>query len=104
MEGSEILGMQSSEELSSLLVELEDLRNLNKERGLKIKGLEEKLCECHKRISELESFEGMYAALDSEYEALKESFVRLCDENTDLRRMLDAERNRSIWERLFGFG
>lgn len=102
MEGSEILGMRSSEDLSSLLVELEDVRKLCTARGLKIKELESKLCECHKRISELENFERMYAAVDSEYESLKESFMDLCGENAVLRRSLDAERHRSLWERIFG--
>ena len=80
---------------------LEELERVCKERGVKIKVLEERICELHERLGELDDLQSRYEANRSEFAALRRNYISLCGENQRLRQLLYHEKNKSFWKRLF---
>lgn len=76
-----------------------DLQSLLDERGSKIHVLEGKLRDAHETISLLES---RLDVRGKELEKLKVRFSSVCERNAILELLLEEERHKSLWERIFG--
>lgn len=87
------------EKMVALQSELTTLRRSNVLRGHKIKELEARIAELHTGIKELES---LVDVRHEEMDALRKSYALLAKDNLRLEKELRAERQKSIWEHIFG--
>ena len=97
LENGKLVALQS--ELSALRRSNAGLRSVNTHRGQKIKELEARIAELHTSIKELES---QVDARRGEMEELRKSYALLAKDNLRLTQELRSERQKSIWQRIFG--
>lgn len=97
LDEEKLVALQS--ELSTLRRSNAGLRSVNVHRGQKIKELEARIAELHTSIKELES---LVDVRHGEMEALRKSYALLAKDNLRLEKELRAERQKSIWEHIFG--
>lgn len=96
-EEGKVLDLQS--ELSTLRRSNAGLRSVNMQRGKKIKELEGRICALHSELVELEE---RCDKKSSELDALRVTYASLVKDNLRLSKELREERQKSIWQHIFG--